>query len=149
MTDFPSFFPSSDDGRAASLLACCAETRQHGLTLSPAQAAALDRTRSDALRRTGRVELHGGTVETLLRTFCASPYLTQASFEPVLHELIGLFYDLRAEISDRIPDDALIGYMKQAFDGECAGSVELLAGEAVPALVRRLNAARVRRGETL
>ena len=44
-----------------SLLACNAATASYGLQLTPAQAQALLDTRSGALRKTGRVELGGGT----------------------------------------------------------------------------------------
>lgn len=66
------------------------------------------------------------------------------NFVELLQELIDLFYASRNEIPDAVSDDELIEYMKRAFNGTCAGSIELLAGRELPTLYRRLRA-----GETI
>ena len=60
---------------AETILACNEQTAAAGLTLTPAQAAALAQTRAESLRRTGRVEFGGGITQALIRAFCDSPYL--------------------------------------------------------------------------
>lgn len=91
------------------------------------------------LRKTGRIELGDGVAPKLAAAFCDSPYVTKENYEETLHELIELFYGFKNETYDVVGDDALIGYMKRAFDGECRGSLELLSGSVLPALARKLN----------
>ena len=122
-----------------SLLECNAATAAYGLQLTPAQAQALLDTRSGALRKTGRVELGGGILEQLILTFCDSPYLTRDNYEETLHTLVNLFYHFKNETEDRVGDTALLTYMKRAFDGQCRGSLELLAGTALPEMARKLR----------
>ena len=122
-----------------SLLECNAATAAYGLQLTPAQAQALLDTRSGALRKTGRVELSGGILEQLILTFCDSPYLTRDNYEAALHTLVDLFYHFKNETEDRVGDAALLTYMKRAFDGQCRGSLELLAGTALPEMARKLR----------
>ena len=122
-----------------AILACNKKTAVYGLALTAQQAAALVSTRADSLKKTGRVEFGSGVIDKLILAFCDSPYISQANYEDTLHELIDLFYEFKNETSDRIGDDALIGYMKKEFNGGCRGSLELLASDALPSLTRRLN----------
>lgn len=52
--------------------------------------------------------------------------------------------NLKMETMDIVSDDELIDFMKEAFDGFCKGSLELLAGRALPMLAEH-----VRSGEPL
>lgn len=122
------------------LLACNETTAAYGLQLTPQQAQALLDTRSAALRKTGRVELGGSILQKVVLTFCDSPYLMQESYEETLHQLVDAFYYFKNETEDRVGDDALLRYMKQAFDGPCRGSLELLTGTALPDMARKLRA---------
>ena len=138
----------SESGQHAALLACNEFTRQYGLTLTAEDAAMLTETQREALRTAGRVEFTGGAVEKIVTEFAASPYITQASFAATLAALTELFYTFKNETSDLIGDEALIKYMRHAFDGECRGSVEVLAADALPELARRVNRYRARGGLT-
>lgn len=125
--------------QADALLERNGETSAHGLRLTPRQALALAQTQTETLRKTGRIELEDGIAPKLAAAFCDSPYVTKENYEVTLHELIELFYGFKNETYDVVGDDALIGYMKRAFDGECCGSLELLPGSVLPALARKLN----------
>lgn len=103
-----------------------AHTAAYGLVLTAAQAAALAQTQTESLLKSGRIAFGGGTVGKLIDAFCDSPYMTQAHYEDSLHTLIGLFYDSKTATHDRVSDDALIQYMKTAFNGDCHGSFALL-----------------------
>ena len=116
---------------ADSILACNEESVKYGLTLSESQARALAETRTRALNESRRVELNGSAVDKLILAFCDSPYIGADTYEDVLHELICLFYDLKNSTWDRVSDDEAIGFMKEAFNGRCRGSMELLADEAL------------------
>ena len=50
------------------------------------------------------------------------------------------FYHFKTETEARVGDEALLRYMKQAFDSSCHGSLELLTGTALPEMARRLRA---------
>ena len=76
----------------------------------------------------------------MILTFRDSPYLTAENYEATLHELVDAFYHFKTETEDRVGDEALLRYMKQAFDSSCHGSLELLTGTALPEMARRLRA---------
>ena len=103
------------------------------------QALALRGTAAQALKRTGRIEFGPGAVDPIIEAFSDSPYLTRENCEDALSQFIMLFYTFKNETLDRISDDALIRYMKKAFDGECCGSIELLDSEALPALAKGIK----------
>ena len=126
--------------QARELLACNDTTAAYGLRLTPQQAQALLNTRSAALRKTGRVELGGSILQKVVLTFCDSPYLMQESYEETLHQLVDAFYHFKNETEDRVGDDALLQYMKRAFDGPCRGSIDLLTGTVLPDMARALRA---------
>lgn len=125
--------------QADTLLACNEITAARGLVLTQQSALALVKTRSETLKKTGRIELGAGIVDKLIMAFYDSSYISQENYEETLHELIDLFYSFKNDTHDCISDDALIDYMKKAFNDECRGSLELLAGEALPALARKIN----------
>ena len=120
-----------DTERQAAALMRCNETAGSG---------ALAETRRQALEKTGRIELGGGIQPLLVEAFRDSPYLTKDSFAPALHELTELFYACKNETGDRVSDHALIAWMRQAFNGACRGSTELLGSRAMDELARRVRA---------
>lgn len=109
------------------------------LVLSQQQSLALRGTAETALRNAGRIEFGPGIVDPLVEVFSDSPYLSAENCEETLAELVSLFYIFKNETLDRISDEALIKYMKKSFDGECAGSVELLASDVLPALAAKVK----------
>lgn len=121
------------------LLACNKVTASYGLTLTRQQAAALITTRTEVLKSTGRIEFSGGIAGDLVLAFCDSPYISQENYEDTLHQLIELFYSFKNETSDQVSDADLIEYMKNAFNGPCSGSMELLADRELPALAQKTN----------
>lgn len=126
--------------QAAALMRCNETAGSGGLTLTRQQALALAETRRQALEKTGRIELGGGIQPLLVEAFRDSPYLTKDSFAPALHELTELFYACKNETGDRVSDRALIAWMRQAFNGACRGSTELLGSRAMDELARRVRA---------
>lgn len=113
------------------ILACNEEIGKYGLALTEQQVLELVQTRTNALKENKRIELNGGIVDKLVLAFCNSPYIDKDTYEDTLHELIGLFYDLKNNTWDTISDDDVIEFMKNAFNNRCHGSLELLSGEAL------------------
>lgn len=120
------------------LLAQNQVTAAYGLTLSRAQAISLLQSHHRALNRAGRLSFGGGILDPIIALFHASPYLTKDNYADTLAELVSLFYDFKNETMDLVSDDALLDWMKTAFDGGCAGSITLLA-QALDALSRHIR----------
>ena len=109
-------------------------SRQYGLELSEKQARAL----VEILRDTGRIETDSSVMEKLIYTFCDSPYVSVGNYEDMLNALLELFYIFKNETNDKLSDDELLSFMKKSFDGDCFGSLELLAGRDFSELRNRL-----------
>lgn len=116
---------------ADRIFACNEEIRKYGLVLTRQQVLALVQTRTNALKESKRIELNGGIVDKLILAFCDSPYIEKDTYTDVLQELICLFYDLKNNTWDTVPDDDIIQFLKSAFNTRCHGSLELLSGEAL------------------
>ncbi|MDU7337520.1 MAG: DUF6323 family protein [Clostridium sp.] len=121
------------------ILKCNEISARFGLQLTEQQAVQLVETRAFALKTAGRVEFGGGVIQKLIYAFSDSPYLMNQNYESTLHELVELFYFYKNETEDRISDDELIDYMKKAYDGPCAGSLQLLAGRELYRLAENLR----------
>lgn len=123
----------------AQLLSLNEKSEQYGLSLTPADAAALMQTRSQALSATGRVEIGAATVGKLAEAFCDSCWINQRGYAETLHELVELFYEMKNETEDRVPDDELIAFMKDCYESRCGGSLELLTGRELEKLAENLR----------
>lgn len=112
----------------SEILKCNEKTSQYQLTLSKEEAILLIDARRDALKATHRIEIGGGTINKLIEHFKDSPYISQYNYVSTLGELIDTFYYFKNETLDTISDDELMDVMKELFDGQCRGSMELLQG---------------------
>lgn len=108
----------------------------HGLTLRPEDIRWLTGQRQVHLQGSGRVEFGAGVLPKLLFAFCDSPYIHPADFAVTLDTLLACFYQLKNESMEAIPDDELVDFMKQHFDGSCHGSAELLTDACLEGLAR-------------
>lgn len=121
------------------VMKCNDLTVKFGLVLTEAQALALVETRSLALKENSRIEFGGGVIDKIINEFCDSPYLSMHNYEETLHELLETFYYYKNETLDLMSDDDLVKYMKNAFNGICQGSLELLSGRELYKLARNLR----------
>lgn len=122
-----------------AVMSCNDLTLKFGLSLTEQQALSLVETRGLALRENGRIEFGGGIIDKIIFEFCDSPYLAMYNYEETLHDLLEIFYYYKNETQDLISDDALIKYMKNAFDSICQGSLELLSGRELYRLAKNLR----------
>lgn len=134
-----SIYASMHEQYVADLLESNEIAKQYGLLLTPGEIKEMMAVRNEALRAYGRVELGIEPTKRMMETFCASPYINAENYASVLNELHEIFYDLKNETEDRVGDDRLIGWMKNCFDNECGGSLELLKSklESMAEQVRR------------
>lgn len=121
------------------VMKCNDVTGKYGLLLTEAQARALAETRFSSLKGNGRIEFGSGIIDKIIIVFCDSPYLSAHNYEETLHELIEIFYSYKNETMDLVSDDDLIQYMKNAFDGMCQGSLEMLSEWALEKFARKLR----------
>ncbi len=111
---------------------------KYGLHLSEKGALQILAARDESLRRSGRLELGNQVIQRIITVFSASPYINQADYADTVCELIDIFYYVKNESLEQIPDEELIDIMKDFFDNSCAGSLELLSGRELELLVRDL-----------
>ncbi|MBN6206042.1 hypothetical protein JYK21_06225 [Ralstonia pickettii] len=102
------------------------KAKEFGLMLSRDEIKNIVVSRNQVLQSYGRVELSVEVIKELAEVFCASPYIDNKNYVTALYELQEIFYYLKNETEDEISDSSLIGLMKDCFDGECNGSLELL-----------------------
>lgn len=117
------------------LLACNDTTRAYGLVLTEDDVKMLIQTRAESLRETGRIEFGEGIAAQLIYAFADSPYLTQSNYADTIAALLVLFDTFKNEMKDAYNDRELLTFMRNAFDGECAGSLEILETEVFPRLL--------------
>ena len=123
-------------------------TAQTGLVFSPRQAAALLQARDRALSGSGRLELGGGMLKKLIMAFYDSPFFENGQAVDTLESLLEIFYQMKNETFDTLGDDELIVFLKDRYDGECRGSLELLRDAAFSHLSRVIHGAAGNDGET-
>lgn len=121
---------------AKALRACNDQSAPYGLSLTEEQIRAMIREHRDTLHSAGRIAFDQRPLQDLIRGFCSSPYLTQRTYMETLCELLTIFYYVKNETDNLIPDDDLIACMRKAFDTVCAGTLEYLADYTVEALLR-------------
>ena len=114
-------------------------SRQFGLSLTEQDAEAIMTARNLSLQRLGRVELSTQPVAMLITAFSSSPHVNQAEYADIICEMIEVFYYLKNESLDQIPDDELIAIMKEFYDGPCQGSIDLLTGRDLELLAREVR----------
>ena len=115
------------------------KSEQYGLSLTPADAAALLQTRSEVLTANGQVEVGSGTISKLIEAFCDSSFINQREYTAIMHDLLEIFYFAKNETSNLISDDELIEFMKDSFENRCMGSLELLKGRELEKLADNLR----------
>nr|WP_314462157.1 DUF6323 family protein [uncultured Clostridium sp.] len=126
-----------DDSASLTKLNAANEyTGQFGLKLSEEDAALLLTERKNILKKQERVEFGEGILPKLIFVFCDSPYIYQDNYTDTLGRLQEIFYLYKNETLDEIPDDELIEFMKEQFDGPCQGSVDYLEDTSLEVFAR-------------
>ena len=114
-------------------------TAAFGLVLSTEDAKLLAAQRRDTLKEQQRVEFGEGILPKLIFTFCDSCYIDQNNYVETIGRLQEIFYQYKNETMDELSDGELLESMREAFDGECEGSLEFLEETAMERLARKLR----------
>lgn len=118
---------------------CNEYTKRFGLVLTPDEMRQLTETNRQVLQNIGRIDFGRGAIDRIAKEFCDSPYISQYNYVETMQELIEIFYYYKNETLDEIPDDELIILMKQYFDGECMGDIELLKDRNLEYFARNIR----------
>lgn len=108
------------------LLTVNEDIKNYGLSLTKDEALSIIEKRNESLEDNGRIEFNNVLVKKLIIEFANSSYITKDNFAETIYDLIDIFYFYKNETYDKIPDDNLITIMRDSFDNECEGSLELL-----------------------
>ena len=119
-----------------TLQACNEKTEPYGLSLTEEQIRMMMVQHLDALHSAGRIAFDQRPLRDLILGFCSSPYLSRRSYMETLCELLTIFYYVKNETDNRVPDDDLIACMRRAYDTVCGGTLEYLADYTIEALIR-------------
>lgn len=115
------------------------QTAAFGLVLSKEDAKVLATKRRDTLKEQQRVEFGEGILPKLIFAFCDSCYIEQNNYVETIGRLQEIFYQYKNETMDELSDDELLESMREAFDGECEGSLEFLEETAMERIARKLR----------
>lgn len=121
------------------LEACNPVIASHGLSLSAQDIQTLVAGRLEALQTAGRIEFGGGVEQDLVLAFASSPYVSQETFVETVLALQDLFYEVKNESLEQIPDDELIAKMRSLFDEFANGDLGYLEEALVEGLARHVR----------
>jgi hypothetical protein len=123
---FNSLNVSMQEQYMTELLELNEKTKDYGLVLSLEDIQMMMAARSQVLYSYGRVELSIEVTKELIEIFSTSSFIQQDSYVDTLNELHELFYYIKNETEDRINDMKLLHRMKEVFEEDCEGSMDLL-----------------------
>lgn len=114
-------------------------SEQYGLRLTHATATMLVQERNRVLKNVGRIEFSTTLTERLIEQFCDSVFIQQDDYAAILVELQEIFYELKNETEDKIPDDELIIRLKDFYEHQCKGDLEFLRTKFLDELAREVR----------
>lgn len=81
----------------------------------------------------------GGNPKKAGFSFADSPFIMQENYADTLMRLQDIFYLYKNESLDELTDDELLEYMKEKFDGICAGDLDYLEGTVLDTFAREVR----------
>ncbi len=112
------------------LLALNRESAEYGLILTKKDAEEIIEARIHALKLCDRIDMGISVTEKIIRKFCQSGYISQDDYVEIISEIQNIFYCLKNETEDTVPDDKLIDIMWNIYERLCRGSIEGLRTKA-------------------
>jgi hypothetical protein len=126
----PSILNSADsltqEAYIVELLKSNQKTKRFGLSMTAIEIKNMLEARNQVLHEYGRIELGIEATKELMDAFSSSSYIYTDNYASNMNELHEIFYYFKNETEDRIGDIKLIEIMKDYFENDCEGSVELL-----------------------
>lgn len=113
---------------------------RYGLCLTDADIQELIIRRRECLLEEQRVEFGKGILDKIIFSFCDSDFIYQEIYAETIARLQNIFYLYKNESMDELTDDELIKIMRNAFEGECQGSLEYLEDTFLEKFARNIRA---------
>lgn len=139
MKELQLILSGSTEQERLALLSENEASAEYGLTLTPKEAEEVALANRGALAAQGRVQFGEPATLLLARKFRSSPYINKRDYAQTLIELTEIFYRSRNETNDLLSDEQLADFMRDAFDTECGGSLELLESRELGWLERGMR----------
>lgn len=117
-----------------------AYTQQFGLSLTDDDIRELLIRRRECLSEQQRVEFGQGILDKIIFAFCDSDFIYQENYAETIAGLQNIFYLYKNESMDELTDDELINMMREAYDGECQGSLAYLEETYLEQFARKIRA---------
>lgn len=114
-------------------------TLQYGLVLTVKQINRLTTAVQKALKESDRIEFGAGIMPILASEFCASVFVTPENYANVLEGLIHVFFQVKTAVCDRISDRNLIRILKDYFENNCMGSIEIMRDRDIDILIKYIE----------
>ncbi|MDF2984991.1 MAG: hypothetical protein K0R50_501 [Eubacterium sp.] len=119
--------PMLEEKYIQELLSINEFTEGNGFTLSTEDAESIIEFRKTTLNSHGRVDYSLQATKEIVRCFSSSTFIDPENFIFIVNELQELFYYLKNETEDKMPDDKLIRLMYEYFENICGGSMDFLS----------------------
>lgn len=129
----------SDKNQVEEIVKTNDKTQMYGLVITKEDAQMLANERKESLKKQQRVEFKESILPKIIYTFCDSPYIYQDNYAETIAGLQEIFYLYKNETFDTLTDDELLNIMKEAFDGECNGSLDYLQDTVLDRLARDIR----------
>ncbi len=114
-------------------------TVEYGLVLTIKQINRLSTAVQKALKESDRIEIGAGIMPVLAAEFCTSVFVTPENYSSVLEELIYVFFQIKTAVCDRINDKNLVRILKDYFEHNCFGSVDILRDRDIDVLIKYIE----------
>lgn len=106
------------------LLALNRESEEYGLALTKEDTRGIIESRAHALKQYDRIDMGVSVAEKIIRKFCKSQYINQDDYGDTISEIQDIFYCLKNETEDAVPDDKLVDILWRFYEKVCRGSIE-------------------------
>lgn len=103
-------------------------TEYLGMSLRQDEMQSLVECKEQSLKKYKRVEFGESILKSLIYTFCDSQYISQQTYLESLVKLQDIFYEFKNAAMDKMTDDEVLTFMREQFDGVCAGDFDYLEG---------------------
>ena len=123
----------------AGLMDLDAKANNYGLIINESTAKEIAVYRNKALIENERFEINSNAITRLTSAFLETRYINQEDFADIIGEIINLFYYIKNETENAVPDDDLISEMLKVFNETCFGSVELMQSKGLEKILRKFN----------
>ncbi len=115
------------------------QSQSYGLVLKEKDVMEILNERESVLQDQGRVELEIGITVKIIEFLCSSPYVDKIHYTEEIIELQEIYYYLKTETNDKIPDNKLLKIIFNLYNNPCNGSLELLKGREADRIINAVR----------